>query len=390
MKGALGPLVFSLLLLLQAGGCQEVKVKAAVGETVQLQPKTWPSSWVAINWKVKLRLEGYWILRHDQNRTSANPLLTFADRVSFHPGNLSLQINSVTEKESGLYTMDVKLGDGSGITQPLSLGLLLPDRVQQPNIKASTSQERGRCYLTLSCLVPKADWVTYSWSRGISSHPAPEDYWLQEHQADLQLEITKSSSNTFYHCNVSNAISWGMATIDVEPLCNYTGWSGAGTDAPTTEVVRTPEVAPTELVGTPGETVTFPLEIPAGETLDTAAWMIGTESLATVIPGDPPSVVVSDRSYRGRLRVPNDGLSLHITDLRLEDAGSYTAQVNTDKSQFTRLFTLHIYVSATMPAQASSLSYCQAKGLILLLVLGVLITGTVGVHIMASKPPKQD
>ncbi|KYO27381.1 T-lymphocyte surface antigen Ly-9 [Alligator mississippiensis] len=179
-----------------------------------------------------------------------------------------------------------------------------------------------------------------------------------------------------------------MATIDVEPLCNYTGWSGAGTEAPTTEVVRTPEAAPTELVGTPGETVMFPLKIPAGETLDNAAWMIGTESLA--MAGDPPSVLVSGRRYRGRLRIPNDGLSLHITDLRLEDAGTYTAQVNTDKSQFTRLFTLHIYVPATMPVQASSLSYCQAKGLILLLVLGVLITGTVGVHIMASKPLKQD
>ncbi|XP_059574318.1 natural killer cell receptor 2B4-like [Alligator mississippiensis] len=194
---------------------------AAVGETVQLQPKTWPSSWVAINWKVKLSLEGYWILRHDQNRTSYSPFLPFADRVSFHPGNLSLQINSVTEKESGLYTMDLKLGDGSEITNNFQLFVL--DRVQQPNIKASTSQERGRCYLTLSCLVPKAAEVTYSWSRGVSSHPAPEDHWLQEHQADLQLEITKSSSNTFYHCNVSNAISWDMATIDVEPLCNYTG-----------------------------------------------------------------------------------------------------------------------------------------------------------------------
>ncbi|XP_025051429.1 natural killer cell receptor 2B4-like [Alligator sinensis] len=223
MKGALVPVLLSLLLLLQAAGCQEVKVMAAVGETVQLQPKTWPSSWVAINWKVKLRLEGYWILRHDQNRTSANPLLTFADRVSFHPGNLSLQINSinsVTEKESGLYTMDLKLGDGSGITNNFHLFVL--DHVRQPKIKASTSQECGWCYLTLSCLVPKAAGVTYSWSRGESSSPAPEDHSLHEHQADLQLEITKSGNNTFYHCNVSNAISWGMATIDVKPLCNYT------------------------------------------------------------------------------------------------------------------------------------------------------------------------
>ncbi|XP_025048088.1 SLAM family member 9-like [Alligator sinensis] len=143
-------------------------------------------------------------------------------------------------------------------------------------------------------------------------------------------------------------------------------WSGAGADA-----------APTELVGTAGETVTFPLEIPAGETLDNAGWTIGTESLATAIPGDPASVLVTDRRYRGRVRVPNAGLALHITDLRPEDAGSYTARVNTDKIIFTSHFTLHGY--------ASSLSYCQTKGLVLLLVMGALITGTVVVHVMPAR-----
>ncbi|KYO32888.1 hypothetical protein Y1Q_0022618 [Alligator mississippiensis] len=62
---------------------------------------------------------------------------------------------------------------------------------------------------------------------------------------DLQLEITKSSSNTFYPCNVSNAISWGMATIEVEPLCNYTGvvkTLGKGTDSGSEAEVETTRV----------------------------------------------------------------------------------------------------------------------------------------------------
>ncbi|XP_025048105.1 SLAM family member 9-like isoform X3 [Alligator sinensis] len=122
-------------------------------------------------------------------------------------------------------------------------------------------------------------------------------------------------------------------------------WSGAGADA-----------APTELVGTAGETVTFPLEIPAGETLDNVGWTIGTESLAIAVPGDPASVVVSNRRYRGRLRVPNAGLALHITDLRPEDAGSYTARVTTDKSEFTRLFTLRVYERLPQP-----MIHCNAQ-----------------------------
>ncbi|KYO37336.1 hypothetical protein Y1Q_0016219 [Alligator mississippiensis] len=47
-------------------------------------------------------------------------------------------------------------------------------------------------------------------------------------------------------------------------------------------------------------------------------------------------------------------------------------------------------VPTNSPAQASSLSYCQAKGLVRLLVLGMLITGIMAVHIMASKQPKRE
>ncbi|XP_019380853.1 PREDICTED: SLAM family member 5-like [Gavialis gangeticus] len=116
------------------------------------------------------------------------------------------------------------------------------------------------------------------------------------------------------------------------------GWWGAGS-----------KTALTELVRTLGDTVTFPLDIPAGETLDNIGWTIGTRSLAIVVPGDPPSVVVSDRRYRGRLRVPNNGLSLQITDLRPEDGGSYTATVSMDKTQFTRVFTLRVYERLPQP-----------------------------------------
>ncbi|KYO32884.1 hypothetical protein Y1Q_0022615 [Alligator mississippiensis] len=214
----------------------------------------------------------------------------------------------------------------------------------------------------------------------------------------------------------------------------------------------------------------------------------------------------SENCYRGRLRVPNDGLSLQIADLRLEDAGSYTAKVITDKREFNRFFTLRLYeclpqptidcgaqscvnglcnttlsctipnrgsnvtynwsaadpqapstttqgssviishpdlpvnvkctvhnpvsssstmstcasalctvnvkctvhnpvsssstvtacasalctVPAQPPSHSSSLSYYQAKGLVLLLVLGVLIIGTMEEHIMAGKQLKQN
>ncbi|XP_025070153.1 T-lymphocyte surface antigen Ly-9-like [Alligator sinensis] len=67
-----------------------------------------------------------------------------------------------------------------------------------------------------------------------------------------------------------------------------------------------------------------------------------------------------------------------------------TCTVQNPASSSSTTTSVKALCAANTPAQASSLSYCQAKGLILLLVLVVLITGTVVVHIMAGKPPKQD
>ncbi|XP_019412326.1 PREDICTED: T-lymphocyte surface antigen Ly-9-like isoform X2 [Crocodylus porosus] len=129
------------------------------------------------------------------------------------------------------------------------------------------------------------------------------------------------------------------------------GWWGAGSKA-----------APAELVRTSGDEVTFALEIPAGEMLDNVGWTIGTKSLAIVEAGAPPRVVVSQRRYRGRLRVPTDGLSLLIAALSPEDAGSYTAIIHTDKSQFTRIFTLRVYERLPQPRIRCDAQSC-ANGL---------------------------
>ncbi|KYO27147.1 natural killer cell receptor 2B4-like [Alligator mississippiensis] len=262
--------------------------------------------------------------------------------------------------------MDLMLGDGSGITNNFQLFVI--DHVQQPRIKASTSQECGRCYLTLSCLVPKAAWVTYSWSRGVSSHPTPEDHWLQEHQANVQLEITKSDSNTFYHCNVSNAISWAMATIDVKPLCNYTGCQEVKVEAAVGEMVQL-------------QPKTWPLywlaihwEVELGSQ---TYWILRHEQNSTSANLLLP--------FADRVSFHPGNLSLQINSVTEKESGLYTMDLKLgDGSNITSYFRLFVLVPA------SSLSYCQAKGHILLLVLGALITGTVAVNIMAGKQEKWD
>uniref|UniRef100_A0A674JAG8 Immunoglobulin domain-containing protein n=1 Tax=Terrapene triunguis TaxID=2587831 RepID=A0A674JAG8_9SAUR len=99
----------------------------------------------------------------------------------------------------------------------------------------------------------------------------------------------------------------------------------------------------TELTGILGGSVTFPLRISAAQKFKNGAWSVNTKSLVTVTAGKPPRVLVFDPSYEGRLRFSDESYSLQITDLRMEDTGSYTVEFSTDKEQFAyREFTLHV------------------------------------------------
>lgn len=116
----------------------------------------------------------------------------------------------------------------------------------------------------------------------------------------------------------------------------------------------------TELAGILGGSVTFPLRIPAAQKFENGAWTVNTSSLATVSAGRPPSVLVFHSSYEGRLRFSAESSSLQITDLRLEDTGSYTVEFNTDKEKFAyREFTLRVYKGQLPPTIACDSVACE-------------------------------
>ncbi|CAM5175307.1 unnamed protein product [Eretmochelys imbricata] len=110
------------------------------------------------------------------------------------------------------------------------------------------------------------------------------------------------------------------------------------------------ETGATELSGILGGSVTFPLGIPA-EQVKTVAWTVNTTRIVvTVAAGNPPSVIVSDASYEGRLRVPAESYSLQITSLRMEDTGTYSAQISTAPDKTYRHFLLRVFKQVPEPA----------------------------------------
>uniref|UniRef100_A0A8C3TH19 Ig-like domain-containing protein n=1 Tax=Chelydra serpentina TaxID=8475 RepID=A0A8C3TH19_CHESE len=211
----------------QATSLPQMEVAAISGESVQLQPVKLPEPWAEMTWKVTLdSAEMYRIVTFNKGEhpdLGSSP--HFISRVTFHPENLSLQIDAVNKSDSGLYTLeaDPRNGRVDITTFRVSVfGSFLSDRVQQPNLTVlSAHQELSQCNVTLSCSVPGTDRVTYSWSRGTSRIPSDRDRELHGHQSLLHVVIKADSSDTFYSCNASNQASWGADTVDVKPLSTF-------------------------------------------------------------------------------------------------------------------------------------------------------------------------
>ncbi|XP_028721419.2 SLAM family member 5-like [Peromyscus leucopus] len=108
-----------------------------------------------------------------------------------------------------------------------------------------------------------------------------------------------------------------------------------------------------------GESVTFPLNIQEPQKVRIIAWT-SDSSVAFVKPGlqgAPPDVTVTRAVYEGRLDVIAQNYDLVIRNLRMEDAGTYKADINEENTPTTttKHYHLHIYPRLGKPKIIPSL-----------------------------------
>ncbi|NXM07672.1 SLAF7 protein, partial [Tyrannus savana] len=111
----------------------------------------------------------------------------------------------------------------------------------------------------------------------------------------------------------------------------------------------------TEVIGAVGGSVTLHIHDLAG---DGASWSFGSLPIMTVEFGEPPEAVFSDKIYKTRFTISEQGRALTISQLRLEDAGTYSAQNLQAKSTFT----LHVYSELAEPRVSCEAQNCSAGG----------------------------
>ncbi|EHB13659.1 SLAM family member 5 [Heterocephalus glaber] len=112
------------------------------------------------------------------------------------------------------------------------------------------------------------------------------------------------------------------------------------------------------LNGILGESVTFPLNIQKSQQVKSIAWT-SESSVAVITPGKTPNIIVTHNNYNGRITVIQENYNLIISDLRMEDAGKYKADITITTAAAatttTKNYDLHVYRRLGRPKITQSL-----------------------------------
>ncbi|XP_066424133.1 SLAM family member 7-like isoform X2 [Molothrus aeneus] len=116
---------------------------------------------------------------------------------------------------------------------------------------------------------------------------------------------------------------------------------------------------PKEVIGVLGGSVTFRTQSADG---NAALWFFDTEPIVTVAFKDPRQVIFYKDKFKTHFAVSENGLALTISQLRMEDAGTYSVTIEDKKSTFTlQVFKELAEPTVTCEAQNCSGGSCSSS-----------------------------
>ncbi|NXR96129.1 LY9 protein, partial [Hypocryptadius cinnamomeus] len=108
----------------------------------------------------------------------------------------------------------------------------------------------------------------------------------------------------------------------------------------------------TEVIGVLGGSVTFHSYNPNRKP---AFWNFGNDPIVTVIFKDPPQTVFYKDEFQTHFAVSENGHALSISQLRMEDAGTYSVAIDGKKS----IFTLQVFRELAEPTVTCEAQNCS-------------------------------
>ncbi|XP_036129003.1 natural killer cell receptor 2B4 isoform X1 [Molossus molossus] len=229
--GMLGPALAFILLLLQGHHSQAgfsslesfdtdepVTVTRPSGTSLQLRPNHTQTGAVAAEWKAVLHSREQnsvivtWKNVSGSNNVHWKSSSHWKNRIDFRTEDFTLFINASQQPDSGVYILEVT--SESGVTSRHKFNVSIFDLVGQPRLEEHWEPlDRGKCQVTLLCLVSRGGDVSYTWYRGRERIATPRN------PSKLEEQIVPDNSSQMYTCNVSNPVSWANQTLKLTQGC---------------------------------------------------------------------------------------------------------------------------------------------------------------------------
>ncbi|XP_042637837.1 T-lymphocyte surface antigen Ly-9 [Orycteropus afer afer] len=255
---------------------------------------------------------------------------SYQSRLSISNQSYSLHISNLTLKDAGLYRAQINRNDFA-ITTEEKFILYIYEKLKKPQVTfIATMSESASCNLTLICSVEgPGQSVVFSWI--VVSPHASESCG----GSTLTISWKPCDPDLVYICTAKNPVSNSSSfPVRAQEFCADPGASRGGT-------MEQP------VIGVLGESVTFPLMIPASQDIKKVVWMSNTfvisKDLREAATEGP--TIKSKEPNEDPMWLFSEGYSLKISQLKMEDAGTYTAYLcsETPRVTSTKQFTLHIY-----------------------------------------------
>ncbi|XP_052593593.1 T-lymphocyte surface antigen Ly-9 [Peromyscus californicus insignis] len=248
----------------------------------------------------------------------------------------SMRISNLTKNDSGSYQAQINQKN-SGLTRVEKFILRIYEQLQEPQVTMTsvTTSENGSCTVTLICTVNgEKDGIQYSWTQ--------KDTDFNKSHRDPILTVSQSicDPDLPYTCTAWNPVSQNSS----QPVHVWQFCTGASRGKTVGETV----------VGTLGEPMTLSLAFLDSRDMKNSVWVFNKSIISQEWEGaeTPDPHRKPNGPKERRLWVSGQDHSLKISQLEMEDAGTYHAYVCSEASReaIVRHFTLLIYQRLKKPS----------------------------------------
>ncbi|XP_072887049.1 SLAM family member 8-like [Hemitrygon akajei] len=192
-------------------GASPITVNGARGDSVSLHPGILVGPNIAeLVWSLLSPRKK--IVAYSNKVTEFYGSEEYKRRITFHPGDFSLEIRDLQREDTGDYEVTVTASSGAQTQRVMRLQVY--DRVSGTDIKVQYTAKT--CNITLICSADSGSSISFRWWRGGEAVGSGSHYHLQQHGEEKQVK------EVLYKCEAWNPISKETTEVWLGDICEKT------------------------------------------------------------------------------------------------------------------------------------------------------------------------